>query len=51
MLGAKRRGLVMLGVLLVNLSLLTACNTVKGTVLGAKKDVKTTERAIAKTMR
>ncbi|WP_162833800.1 hypothetical protein [Legionella norrlandica] len=42
---------IFISILLVSFSLLTACHTVKGTVTGAQKDIKTAGKAISSTLR
>lgn len=46
-----KRSLIRAGVLIAGFSLLAACHTVKGTVTGAKQDVKATGKAISRTLR
>lgn len=46
-----KRSLISTGVLIVSFSLLAACHTVKGTVTGAKQDIKATGKAVSRTLR
>ncbi|WP_230309429.1 hypothetical protein, partial [Legionella pneumophila] len=45
-----KRNLIKLGTLSISIALLAACHTVKGTVTGAKQDIKATGKAISRTM-
>lgn len=45
-----KRNLIQAGALIVSITLLAACHTVKGTVTGAKQDIKATGKAISRTM-
>ncbi|HHT9952151.1 TPA: hypothetical protein ACT9K3_002010 [Legionella pneumophila] len=45
-----KRNLIKLGTFSISIALLAACHTVKGTVTGAKQDIKATGKAISRTM-